>query len=120
MINLVKAFIGIQSMVFTLNEKLPCDTTCYTPVIKFEHIITQERVYFTTNDLSFWTGRYNFFGVELVQPNQVDVLDGKIYLENLGMYFYTIYLQECSVVGIDPNQLNIELERGYMYLRENN
>ena len=119
MINLFTGVTQSQVIVVTLNEKLPCDTFCYTPVFKFQHTITGETRYFICNDISSFTRRYNYFEVELVDEGDEDVLNGKINLKNVGMWFYTIYNQPCDIIGIDPDSFVGELERGYMHLREN-
>ena len=119
MINLFMGVTQSQVMVVTLNEKLPCDTFCYTPVFKFQHAITGEVKYFIANDISSFTRRYNYFEVELVDEGSEDVLNGKIHLKNVGMWFYVVYNQPCGIIGIDPDEFVGELERGYMHLREN-
>ena len=119
MINLFAGITQSQVIVLTLNEKLPCDTFCYTPVFEIQHIITGRIKYFMANDISSYTRRYNYFEVQLVDEGQEDVLNGKIYLENTGMYFYKVWNQPCGIIGIDPETFEGELERGYMNLREN-
>jgi len=118
MINLVKGIYTPQVVTVTLNEKLPCNTLCYTPVFKFMHILTGQSIYFTANDLSSFTGRYNYFEITLVEDiSEVDILDGKIFLENTGLYFYDIYLQPCDVIGVDPDLIEDKLESGYVQVR---
>ena len=119
MINLFMCVTQSQVMVVTLNEKLPCDTFCYNAVFKFQHTITGETKYFIANDISSFTRRYNYFEVELVDECSEDVLNGKIHLKNVGMWFYVVYNQPCGIIGIDPDEFVGELERGYMHLREN-
>jgi hypothetical protein len=117
MINLIRDEIDPQVMVMTLNDKLPCDTFCYTPVFKFQNVGNGELKYFTAQDISSFTTRYNYFQIELVDEIDENVLIGKIHLKTIGMWFYSVYKQPCGVIGIDIDSLEEELERGYMYLR---
>lgn len=119
MLNLFAGVTQSQVMVVTLNEKLPCDNFCYIAVFEFQNILTGHIKYFIANDISSFTRRYNYFEVELVDEVDEDVLNGKIYLKNTGMYFYKVWNQPCDIIGIDPDEFVGELERGYMHLREN-
>lgn len=117
MINLVLGITQSQTFTVTLNEKIPCETYCYTPVFKFQNILTGELKYFTTPDLSSWPSRYNIFQVELVPSiDDEDLLDGKIFLKDVGTYFYDVYNQPCTEVGINPDSFINTLEVGYMKL----
>lgn len=106
-------------ILVTLNEKLPCDTDCYTPVFYIQNQLTFESKYFTAADISTWPSRYNLFELTVVGLTASEnLMTGQLYFtqSHIGQWTYTVYNQPCVVPGIDPDEFVNVLETGYFKL----
>lgn len=113
--------IGItqsQILPVTVNELLPCGNTCSVAVFKIVNQFSKkEKLFIPNDDLSSWQERINLFEVYVTDiPANENLTSGILYFtqSDVGMWRYTIYHQECTVPGIDPDQFVKELETGYL------
>ena len=88
--------------ILTLSEK----TTLTDVVYLFEvtHDVTNDVKYFIAPDSSTNKERYN--KITITENVTEDLLNGTVYLPNLGSYSYNIY-EQTSTTNLDPSGLNL-------------
>lgn len=98
---------SVNTLVFTLKEK----TTLATPYYLFELTsrLSGTKYYFTKADSSNYVDTYNEFLIE--ETATEDLTDGKIYLPDVGEYYYKIY-EQVSATNLDPTSTTSIVEEG--------
>ena len=121
MINLTRGATAPETVVLTLTENAECiGPSASAWVFELTDVVTGATVVFTSPDNSSYPERYNSFQWQaLTGASGEDLLDGKIYLEDLGTYDYTAYqFYESVPQDIDlANAIKI-VEVGRLTLRE--
>lgn len=121
MIHITLGYTQSQILPMTINELLPCGTTCSQPVIYIKNELTNKSKYFLADDLSDYQTRINLFQVYVVaNQSDEDLLHGELYFTNrdIGTWTYKVYNAPCTMVGIELDELQGILEIGYLKISE--
>jgi len=100
---------GSNNVALTLSES----TTISNPNYLFQFIndTSLEEVCFIASDTSNFKERYNLFIIQLVAKNDINLLNGQIYLSDNGYWTYNVY-EQASATNLNVEESGALVETG--------